>query len=73
MSGSWGTEQGGEGARVNLEGQTICNLKEMRKMISGKSTSRGYQSLPLNASSHLLEEILLESQSRWNVKEKNIL
>ena len=62
MSGSYGTEQG-EGWRVNLEGQTICNAKEIRKTISGRSTSHGYQPVHLNARSHLLGEILVENQS----------
>lgn len=42
-------------------------------MISERSTSHHYQRLHLNARPQPLEEILSESQSKQNVKEKNIL
>lgn len=45
----------------------------MRKMTVGSSTSHCYQALYSNAKPHVLEEILLENQSRQKVKENNIL
>ena len=42
-------------------------------MTMGSSTSHCYQALYSNARHHLLEEMLLENQSRQKEKENNIL